>query len=60
MARRDTGAHMSERSITVDGHMLNIAMGPDNGQPLVLLHGQASSHWQDVRRALPRLVACHT
>lgn len=49
---------MSERNITVDGHMLNVAVGPDNGQPLVLLHGQAS-RWQDVRRALPTLVARH-
>lgn len=58
MARSDAEALMSERSITVDGRKLNVAVGPDNGPPLVLLHGQAS-RWQDIRRVLPTLLERH-
>ncbi|OLT41339.1 hypothetical protein BJF85_23950 [Saccharomonospora sp. CUA-673] len=49
---------MNEHRVTVDGRTLNIAEGPDNGPPVVLLHGQAS-RWQDFRRVLPALTTRH-
>lgn len=58
MPRRDRDAHLVERRIDVDGHVLNVAVGPDNGPPIVLLHGQAA-RWQDYRRVLPTLVRRH-
>ncbi|HJB62477.1 MAG TPA: alpha/beta fold hydrolase, partial [Candidatus Microbacterium pullistercoris] len=55
MSRGARGVLTGERHITVDEYTLNVAEGPDNGPPLVLLHGQAA-RWQDHRRVLPDLV----
>ncbi|MEO3793393.1 alpha/beta hydrolase [Nonomuraea sp. B10E15] len=47
-----------EKQIRVDGRRLNYAEGPDNGPPLVLIHGQASQ-WEDYMLALPELAGDH-
>ncbi|MBC3191881.1 alpha/beta hydrolase [Pseudonocardia sp. C8] len=51
-------AGFAEKRITVDGHTLAYAEGPDNGPPLVLVHGQGS-RWQDHMRVLPALARDH-
>lgn len=53
-ARQAAAADFTERHATVDGTRLNYAEGPDNGPPLVLVHGQLTS-WQHWNRVLPRL-----
>lgn len=53
---RSTGRlPMRERRIDVDGCAFSYVEGPQNGPPLVLLHGQGS-RWQDYRKVLPWLV----
>ncbi len=44
-----------EKQITLkDGSILNYGEGPNNGEPLLLLHGQQAS-WQDYAKVLPEL-----
>lgn len=47
-----------ERQTRIGGYRTNYAEGPDNGPPLVLIHGQASK-WQDHLKVLPELSARH-
>ncbi|HLU58968.1 MAG TPA: alpha/beta hydrolase [Pseudonocardia sp.] len=47
-----------EKHATVDGQRIAYAEGPDNGPPLVLIHGQGS-RWQDHMRVLPELAEDH-
>lgn len=47
-----------ERQVVVDGRRVNYAEGPDNGAPVVLLHGQGS-RWQDASPVLPVLAEDH-
>ncbi|PXY38229.1 hypothetical protein BA062_00225 [Prauserella flavalba] len=42
----------------IDGFATNYGEGPDNGPPLVLLHGQGSQ-WEDHAKVLPMLVPRH-
>jgi pimeloyl-ACP methyl ester carboxylesterase len=51
-------AGFTEQQTTVDGHVLNYAEGPDNGPPLVLIHGQGSQ-WEDHALVLPELAERH-
>jgi pimeloyl-ACP methyl ester carboxylesterase len=37
---------LTEKNFTVDGFTMNYAEGPQNGAPLVFLHG-ATSWWHD-------------
>lgn len=39
---------------TPDGSTINYAVGPDNGQALMLIHGQTGA-WEDYERVLPEL-----
>ncbi|SDU44401.1 alpha/beta hydrolase [Amycolatopsis keratiniphila] len=57
-SRRPDPYAVVERQVDVGGHVLNYAEGPDNGPPLVLLHGQGS-RWQDYAKVLPTLVENH-
>lgn len=43
-----------EKQATINGSQLNYAEGPDNGPPLVLLHGQAVD-WKNYSKVLPSL-----
>jgi pimeloyl-ACP methyl ester carboxylesterase len=54
----DAQALVRERRFVADGTDLNYAEGPDNGPPLVLLHGGAS-HWQAFLPLIPALAAHH-
>lgn len=56
VARRD--ASVVERRATIAGHGTSYGEGPNNGLPLVLLHGQGS-RWEDYRRVLPALSQDH-
>src|SRR5690606_14440928 len=47
-----------EKQIQVNGHRINYGEGPDNGTPLVLIHGQASQ-WEDHMLVLPELAKNH-
>lgn len=47
-----------EREARVDGVRLAYAEGPDNGEPLLLIHGQGS-RWQDYMKVLPELAREH-
>ena len=58
MSRGARGALMSERHVVVEDVTVKVAEGPDNGPPVVLLHGQAA-RWQDHRRVLPALMEHH-
>ena len=51
-------AGFREQRAAVDGCVLTYAEGPDNGPPLVLIHGQGS-RWQDHARVLPELAKDH-
>lgn len=52
-------AGFTEKQVIVEGHTTNYAEGPDNGVPLLLIHGQGSQ-WQDYMRVLPTLAgSCH-
>jgi pimeloyl-ACP methyl ester carboxylesterase len=51
-------AGFTERQATVDGHVLNYGEGPDNGPPLILVHGQGSQ-WEDHALVLPELAERH-
>ncbi|PCC73513.1 Pimeloyl-ACP methyl ester carboxylesterase [Nannocystis exedens] len=51
----DTGEdEVVEKQFAVDGASMNYAEGPDNGPPLLLIHGQMTD-WQTWNRALPTL-----
>ncbi|MBB6099701.1 pimeloyl-ACP methyl ester carboxylesterase [Deinobacterium chartae] len=43
-----------EKQLTVNGSVLNYAEGPNNGPPLLLIHGQ-SGDWKHYARVLPGL-----
>ncbi len=43
-----------ERQAEINGSVVNYAEGPDNGPPLLLIHGQLMS-WQSYNRVLPAL-----
>ncbi len=45
-----------EKQVTLNGIVLNYSEGPDNGPPLLLIHGQVVD-WQNYARALPGLAA---
>ncbi|NEW45699.1 alpha/beta fold hydrolase [Nocardia cyriacigeorgica] len=47
-----------EKQIDIGGHRTNYAEGPDNGMPLLLIHGQGSQ-WQDYMRVLPEISRRH-
>ncbi|WP_051132802.1 alpha/beta hydrolase [Nocardia paucivorans] len=55
---RVRAAGFVEKQVEIEGYPINYAEGPDNGSPLVLVHGQASL-WQDHLRVLPELAAHH-
>ncbi|RKT89233.1 Pimeloyl-ACP methyl ester carboxylesterase [Saccharopolyspora antimicrobica] len=46
---------VAERRVEIDGFVTNYGEGPDNGPPLVLVHGQGSQ-WEDHAKVLPELV----
>ena len=45
-----------EKQIAINGSEMNYAEGPNNGPPLLLIHGQAVD-WQNYARVLPDLAA---
>lgn len=47
-------AGFKEKRVTVKGYQTNYVEGPDNGVPLLLIHGQGSL-WQDYMKVLPEL-----
>ena len=47
-------AGFSERQAEIEGFAASYAEGPDNGTPLLLIHGQGSS-WEDYMNVLPAL-----
>lgn len=47
-----------QRLVEVEGGMLNLAVGPPHGEPLVLLHG-VTRCWQDFEPILPALMTRH-
>lgn len=47
-------AGFTEKQVTIEGYKTNYAEGPDNGIPLLLIHGQGSQ-WQDYMKVLPEL-----
>jgi pimeloyl-ACP methyl ester carboxylesterase len=47
-----------EKQATVNGSLMNYAEGPNNGPPLLLIHGQ-STDWQSWNRVLPELSKRH-
>lgn len=53
--RQTMKAGFTEKQATLtDGTVLNYGEGPDNGPPLLLIHGQAVS-WEDYTTVLPKL-----
>lgn len=56
--RRVWASGFTEQRVEIDGWWTNYAEGPDNGPPLVLVHGQAS-RWQDHLHVLPSLAERH-
>lgn len=57
-ARRVAAAGFVEKKVLLDGSTLNYAEGPDNGPPLLLIHGQISD-WRSWSRVLPALSRTH-
>lgn len=57
-ARRVAAAGFVEKQIELDGATLNYAQGPDNGPPLLLIHGQITD-WRSWSRVLPALSRSH-
>lgn len=49
---------ITEHRADLDGTHLNYAEGPDNGPPLLLIHGQGSQ-WTDHAKVLPTLIRDH-
>lgn len=48
-------AGFQEKQYTLpDGSLINYAEGPNNGEPLLLIHGQTGA-WEDYTRVLPQL-----
>jgi len=47
-------AGFTEKQAVINGTTLNYAEGPDNGPPLLLIHGQMTS-WKSYHRVLPAL-----
>jgi hypothetical protein len=41
-----TRTGIAEKQVDIEGYRMNYAEGPDNGPPLILIHGQGSQ-WQD-------------
>ncbi|MDD6489038.1 MAG: alpha/beta hydrolase [Clostridia bacterium] len=53
--QRTLDAGFEEKKITLsDGSVINYAEGPDNGNALLLIHGQTEA-WEDYTRVLPAL-----
>ncbi len=53
--KRLSGAGFAEKqAVLADGTVLNYGEGPDNGPPLLLIHGQMTS-WEDYVKVLPEL-----
>lgn len=52
------GAGIVEKTTSVDGQTTHYAEGPDNGDPVLLIHGQGSQ-WDDYAKVLPTLAASH-
>src|SRR5690554_278787 len=50
----DSAAFVEKQAVLPDGTVLNYGEGPDNGVPLLLIHGQMTS-WENYVKALPRL-----
>lgn len=57
-ARRVAAAGFVEKQVLLNGSTLNYAEGPDNGPPLLLIHGQISD-WRSWSRVLPALSRTH-
>ncbi|MDV3127434.1 alpha/beta hydrolase [Mycobacterium sp. 21AC1] len=57
-ARRVARAGFTEKHANVGGSVLNYAEGPDNGPPVVLIHGQVTD-WRSWSRTLPDLARRH-
>jgi pimeloyl-ACP methyl ester carboxylesterase len=53
-ATRVDRAGFVEKQATINGSRLNYAEGPDNGPPLLLIHGQLTD-WRSWSRVLPEL-----
>jgi pimeloyl-ACP methyl ester carboxylesterase len=53
---KDSDAKMEQRTFRCGEGTLNVAIGPQNGPPLMLLHGVTRA-WQDWRTVLPALMA---
>lgn len=53
-----SGAGFVEKRVDVEGYSTAYAEGPDNGDPLVLIHGQGSQ-WRDHAKVLPELAESH-
>lgn len=49
-----TAAGFVEKQTEIDGYVTNYAEGPDNGEALLLIHGQGSQ-WEDYADVLPAL-----
>jgi pimeloyl-ACP methyl ester carboxylesterase len=53
--RKTINAGFTEKQVSLDdGSVINYAEGPDNGNALLLIHGQTGA-WQDYTRVLPEL-----
>ncbi|GAB3766570.1 alpha/beta fold hydrolase [Microlunatus parietis] len=51
-------AGVTTKITTIGGHQTHYAEGPDNGPPLLLIHGQGSQ-WDDYAKVLPTLINSH-
>lgn len=53
--KKTIAAGLTEKQVTLpDGATINYAEGPDNGEALLLIHGQTGA-WEDYTRVLPEL-----
>ena len=50
----DRAGFVEKQVVMPDGTVLNYGEGPDNGIPLLLIHGQMTS-WENYVKVLPRL-----
>lgn len=51
-------AGVTTKTASIGGHETHYAEGPDNGPPLLLIHGQGSQ-WDDYAKVLPTLINTH-
>lgn len=54
LKRTVAAGFMEKQAILPDGSTINYAEGPDNGNALLLIHGQTGA-WDDYARVLPKL-----